>query len=173
MATKEKAPKTTSHIEAETQALLKVLGMALQGFSSEVKNSSQLLEVGAKTGLVVELQENMENPLKAMVKGADLWDENIKRMIDDLMVAHFVANRDLLITAHKQHQTDNFYYVVLKEDNEENRSFFFDIVDGIENVASKFPIHIQFVPESLIGKLASLPKINLHADESVHFTGKA
>ncbi len=153
------------------KSILFLLESFLDDYKNEIQNSSALLDVDIKTELSKKIENTLNNPLHGIYNVSLEIDNQIKQLVELLVIAHFKKHQKIIKEAYKTKTAFNdlHYCIVLINDNEDTRNELFSFYDKYElleaDFAHKYPVHFQFVPYELIGKMFVSHKIELNTEK--------
>jgi hypothetical protein len=153
--------------EEQVKVILYLLQQVVSHFKTDVDNSKELYNLGAKTQLATSIEESIKDPLKNMLSASKNFDNIIIDFIDKTIIKSFLKRRsDIVDSIHKLNQQEQHlhYMIVLKEDNESNRDSIFDFFDKYDytEVSKKYPVYFQFVSKDFATEMSSnISKVSL------------
>ncbi|WP_315821287.1 hypothetical protein [Paraflavitalea speifideaquila] len=114
-----------------------------------------MLELGAKTSDIQELEQLFFNPIQGLVNARKKIDNNLFQ-ITDKMICFFIKraiNDEVISSAFKKVKEGEplLYGITLVEDTFSNRELvlgFLTFYSSLE-LSEKIPVHFQFVPQAL------------------------
>lgn len=152
--------------EKSIQSMLFRLQTMLSEVTDEVDRSYALLKIGEKTDLSKQIEEGIDNPIAPLLHNISIFDNRIKSILDGFAKWFLTNNTGIISCAYrtKTDFNDLHYSIVLKEDNIKyrNKIFgFYGVYDELSfseniaqyNLAERYPVYFQFVPEHLIHKI--------------------
>lgn len=167
--TEQETTQTSSdrNIEGLKNAL-NLLKIFLDDFQETLSTSQELLEFGAKTQFLTELEKTIsKNPMQNLYDLSNSIDEKVKSIIDKVVVTHLVKNNKIIVNAFSTRTYDNalHYSIVLKEDNFDNREIIYSFFDKYDtgDFSSKYPVYFQITPPELLEKIQNKTEVKLHA----------
>jgi hypothetical protein len=157
MATNQDTKIITDHKAGQLKAILYLLQTNLEEFKEEVDRSYELIKIGEKTDLSKKIENNIDDPINSIFNLSNNIDNQIK-LIVDRMVKGFLNHHSNIIKEAFRTKTslqDLHYSIVLKADTLETRNTILDFFDQFDllDIAVKYPVLFQFVPENLISKI--------------------
>ncbi len=145
------------HKVGQLQAILYLLQTNLEEFKEEVDRSYELLKIGEKTDLSKKIEDSLEAPINSIFKLSSNIDSQIREIIDRMVKGFLKHNSEIIKIAYrtKTNLNDLHYSIVLKQDDIDNRNKIFDFFDKFDllDIATKYPVYFQFVPNELIDKI--------------------
>jgi hypothetical protein len=123
--------------------------------TKDLGQGEKMLQLGAKTETIQELEKMFLNPIQSLVDARDSIDISLLRIADSVASFYLKACIDVGIikSAFKKVKGISLYYgITLTNDTFEVRDSVFDFLDFYSslNLSEKVPIHFQFVPFELI-----------------------
>ena len=147
----------------QLRAILYLLQTHLEDFKGEVDRSYDLLSVGEKTELSKQIENTISNPMAGVFKISSNIDAQVKDIIDKFVRAFLQSKKSIIKEAFKSKTSlnDLHYSIVLTDDNIHNRMTIFHFFEKFDlfDIASKYPVYIQFVPEELVSKIKQAEKL--------------
>ena len=131
----------------------------------DIDHTSQLHSIGINTKLSSSLEDLFTNPLSAMLDIHKISTDKLKQLSNQLTVAFFRSQKDLITKAFQVDQSNRFvYYVVLKEDNTEHRDVFFNFLSFYDEIGiqDNIPVMIKFLPERVMDKAGLKDEVSLN-----------
>ena len=156
---------TDQNVLGNLRAILYLLQTHLEEFKDEVDRSYALLQVGEMTELSKHIEETLNNPFENVYQVSSNIDEQVKYIVDKFVKSFLRFNKSIIHTAFRSTTilNDLHYSIVLQEDNIENRSRIFEFLDKFDSqdIATRYPVYIQFVPVELMDKVKFNEEIKL------------
>ena len=139
------------------KSVLSLVQFHLENVLNEVERSDALLKVGEKTTLSKQIEEQLNNPMKAIFSVSSNIDQQVKQLVERY-VKNYLQTKAAVIHSVYQTKTnlnDLHYSIVLKEDSTENREQIFGFLDEYDlfNFSHRYPVYFQFVSIDLIDKI--------------------
>jgi hypothetical protein len=168
MSKAKKIPPPVPNQE-ETQSQLKDFITKYREFfankAGSLLHGEQMLELGAKTADIQELEQLFFNPIQSLVDARKNIDNNLYQ-ITDRMICFFIKRSitdGVIASAFKKVKEGEplFYGITLVEDtfpNRENVLSFLTFYSSLE-LSEKIPVHFQFVPADLISSFKKVQTI--------------
>lgn len=132
--------------------------------TNDLGHGEKMLELGAKTETIQELENLFLNPIQSLVDARDNIDRSLLRIADS--VASFYLKTciegGIIKSAFKKIKGASLYYgITLNKDNFETRDSVFEFLNFYFslNLSEKIPIYFQFVPEELINTFSQVEPI--------------
>lgn len=155
-------------IDEKLHAFFYLLQEDLDKFKAEVEKSYELFrKIGKRTELTLLIEENIKNPSKGFFANANEINQVAFAIVNAQVIMHLKSNNDVISKGFrivKRVDGSLRYYVVLKNDSQENRRKIYSFFDkyAVSELSNKFPVFIEFIPKELAGKInANFKEINL------------
>jgi heme/copper-type cytochrome/quinol oxidase subunit 4 len=106
--------------DEQIKAILFLLESHLQSQLEEVQQSNALMELGAKTDLIQEIEKDIENPFRNVLSVANSMNRTALALLHQVFKAFFLKNKDIIVSAFLVPQNALFleYFLVLKDESE-------------------------------------------------------
>lgn len=142
---------------SQLKALLYLLQTNLEEFKNDVDASYELLKIGEKTELSKKLEQKIDNPIGDLFQFYNKIDIQVSQILQKIIFEYFKKNKERIEKVFKTNEslTDLHYSIVLKDDNIENRTYFFEFLNklDLENLSLKHKILFQFIPAQIADKV--------------------
>lgn len=140
------------------------VNFVLQQIEGDAHLGQEMLKLGTKTKFAQVIELIAINPFQFTIESMKRNHLELLKMVDGYMMGFFKVKADLIEKMFK-HQTMSGinYFLILNEDDTENREVFFDLLDHYETlrINNILPINISFLPKEAVGKLDSLQELEL------------
>lgn len=129
----------------------------LQSHSNDVNASQDMLQLGAKTAFIQEMEKWMTNPLEKMMDIHKSAEDTIRGSVEQLMRIFFktAIEGKSIASAFEISKTNNVlsYGIILEEDTFEKREEVLKFLSLYYtfDLAEKIPVYFQFIPAELKG----------------------
>ncbi|GAA4338524.1 hypothetical protein GCM10023149_48540 [Mucilaginibacter gynuensis] len=144
----------------------------IDGFVSFVLNevegnaalSQALLPLGTKTALAQMIERLAKDPFTYRIETLKRDHEELVGMVNGYVISYLEAKKDLLIAVYKYNTPTGLnYFLILKDDNFENREVFFEFLDQYEalQIDNVLPVNITFLPLEAEGAVNELEPLNV------------
>lgn len=145
-------------------ALRVLLGMTQERFQQHADDAGanrELLDIGVKGEIAQQIEDFMIDPFMAIYGTRLKVDEGMADLINNIVVGFLKSRRSLIASAVRSDVDDLHYCIALNEDNLENRCEILRFSANYKDLdfASKYPVHLQIVPQRLMGKVKSKGQI--------------
>lgn len=125
---------------------------------SQTAVSKELLSSGAKTELVLEIEEILKNPLQRLAESSNNIRNTAQHIIEMLVKYFLKSSADMIESAGRtdNKSSDLHYSIVLKEDNTGNRMRLFRFFEKYDlgEFAKSFPVYFEFIPKEVADRLS-------------------
>lgn len=138
------------------------VNFVLKGIEGDAKLGQVILELGGKTKLAQAIEQFAVNPLQFTINNLKNTHKQLLIMVDAYIMGYFTSKASLIENLYKYETSTGInYFLILNEDNTENREVFFDLLDHYEtlHIINVLPINISFLPKEAIGQLDSLQEL--------------
>ncbi|GGH03650.1 hypothetical protein [Mucilaginibacter phyllosphaerae] len=128
----------------------------LDQIKSTAEHSKELLSSGAKTGLAQLIEQLAIDPLTFNIDALKRYHAELLKYVDIYVVAYMRTKQTFINKLYKYSTTTGInYFMVLNEDNTENREVFFQLLDHYENlkINAVLPINVSFLPKEAVGQI--------------------
>lgn len=114
--------------DEQIKAILFLLESHLQSQLEEVQQSNTLMDLGAKTDLIQEIEKDIENPFRNVLNVAHSMNKTALGLLHQVFKMFFVKNKDVIVQAYLVPQNALFldYFLVLTDQSEAT----WDRIDG-------------------------------------------
>jgi hypothetical protein len=151
------ATSLTDHRTGQLKAILYLLQTNLEEFKDEVDRSYELLKLGEKTDLSQRIESSLDNPIESIFGMSANIDGQVKLIIDRIVKGFLKKHHGTIELAFRsKFASDDLHYcLVLKSDNSKERGKIFRFFDRYDllDIAQRYPVIFQFVPQELAGKI--------------------
>jgi hypothetical protein len=121
----------------------------------DVDTSTELHDIGISTDLASRLERLLVNPIESMLDSYNNLFTHMKSTMNEITLNYFSLHKDLISKLfNASRPNDLTYYIVLNDDNIENRGKFFEFLSQYETLGfqEKVPICIKFLPVRVLEK---------------------
>jgi hypothetical protein len=132
--------------------------------TNDLGHGEKMLELGAKTETIQELEKLFLNPIQSLVEARDNIDKSLLRIADS--VASFYLKTciesGIIKSAFRKVKGASLYYgITLNKDTFEIRDSVFEFLNFYSslNLSEKIPVYFQFVPVELINTFSQIEPI--------------
>lgn len=156
----KKKSSTPRNVEDEKiHLILELMKLQVDDLKKDIHLSQDMLCTGAKTNLASNIDKAIQNPISPLLEVKANIDSSIKTIINETVKQYFNGHRDIIATAFLtdtgKGRHDLHYTVVLKKDNQKNRTSVLGLLRDYRcvDVAEDYPIHIQIIPQEVSSKI--------------------
>lgn len=120
MKTKVDKEKDESKKDEQIKAILFLLESHLQDQLDEVQKSNALIDLGAKTALIKEIEKDIDDPFQNVINVAISMNRTALALLNHVFKTFLLKNRDLVLKAFLVPQNALIldYYLVLADESE-------------------------------------------------------
>lgn len=151
------------------QGLLMALESVFTELSGKASDSLKLIDLGKKDEFAKDLEESIRNPLQSMDNAYNALRKSISAG-KEVLITKFIKTKTHLINkaAIVNEQNATHVFIVLKNDNEENRDVFYSFIEKYESyeILNDFPIIMHFINKELMKSITDPIHVNL-GDEQI------
>jgi hypothetical protein len=152
----------------EIKAILYLLQSRLTEFLDEADKSYDLLDkIGEKTQLTKAIENALDNPLVGILKANSTINLQVVEIFKMAFSQGISAHKDIVDSAYFQKSggREIRFFIVLKEDTEENRDALFSILSNYDETALQDlnPVFFHFIRPDLVGELENIEEIKVRS----------
>ena len=159
--------------ENTSEKTLQGILMAMEGIFGELSNkasdSLKLIDLGAKDNFAKNLEESISNPLQSLDNAYNSFKKSATKG-KEILITKIVRGKKHLLkrAAFVNEQNATHVFIILKEDNEDNRDVFYTFLEKYESheIFQDFPIIFHFINEELFGTVFNPIIINLSDEQA-------
>jgi hypothetical protein len=150
----------------EIKAILYFLQSHLEEFLDEADKSYDLLDkIGEKTQLTKAIEDALDNPLIGILKANSTINLQVIEIFKKAISHGIATHKDIVEAAYFQKRLgrEMRFFIVLKEDTEENRATLFSILSSYDETALQDlnPAYFHFIRPDMLEELRDVEEIKI------------
>ena len=129
----------------------------------DIQTGQVVYDSGLHTQLTAFVERMFSNPLESMISSSRGTDKAIQEMVSTIFDTFITSQKDVVKKAYKSIDSNILnYFIILNEDNFENRDGLFVFLDQYEDldIHHKLPVNVQFLTSSAIGKMKNVEELS-------------
>lgn len=142
--------------DAFLDGVLEAMSKYFEARIESISKDKELLEFGAKTAAVVEIENMIKHPVEEMDRSIGKLKTNAFRILNGAAKNIFSKYSEAIYKVVRTDAPTALHYsIALKEDSPEMRFQLLRILDGYETMgySRSFPMYFQFVSKEFIGQI--------------------
>jgi len=139
------------------------VNFVLNQLKGDAQISQDLLALGTKTGLAQLIEQVVVDPFSFNIDALKRHHTELVKYVGFYVMAYLRAKFEYIHKLYKHETVTGInYFIILNEDNTQNREIFFQLLDHYEalKINAILPINLSFIPQEVIEKM-TLPEVSL------------
>ncbi len=152
--------------EKTVEGALSLLNYVTEKLSEDAKSSLYLRNKGIDTQMSLDIEKVLENPIQHLLDFGTSVNAQILGVVNTSVKAYFLSKKEYIKSAFEEQGHPLHFYIILNEDNRENRSEMNEFFDYyfIEDYSDRFPVIFTYTTPERAGRIAGLKKIEVSGE---------